>query len=59
MFVVCFHHDDNANDDDDKTDKQTKNLTDGNLKLENGKNESQKIQKLKNEKKTERIEICK
>ena len=58
-LVVCFHHDDNANDDDNETDKQTKNLTNGNLKLENEENENQKIQKLENKKKTEKTEICK
>ena len=59
MFVICFYYDDNANDDDNKIDKQTKNLTNGNLMLENGKNESQKIQKLENKKKTEKTETCK
>ena len=59
MFVVCFHHDDNANDDDNKIDKQIKNLTNQNLKFENKENESQKIQKLENKKKTEGAEICK
>ena len=59
MLVVCFYYNDNANDDDNKIDKQIKNLTNGNLKLENEKNKSQKIQKLENKKKTERTGICK
>ena len=58
MFVVCFHHDDNADDDDDKIDKQTKNLTNGNLKLVNGKNESRKIQKFKNKKKLRGLKLA-
>ena len=58
-FVVCFHHDGNADGDDDEADKQTKDLTDGNLKLENGENESRKIQRLKDKKETEGAGTCK
>ena len=59
MFVVCFHYDDNTNDDDNKINKQIKNLTNGNLKLINEKNENQKIQKFKNKEKTKKTEIYK